>query len=93
MKSVITKFEVVEDNVTLAVTPYRVEVKGIRDPRLKVERVQDLKNGGYYVLVQAPAGMLALSTMDAIARRVDPKARALSNMAGKTVHVRIYSVK
>lgn len=92
MKSVITKFEVVEENVSLAVTPYRVEIKGKYDPRVKVERVQDLIKGGYLVMVQAPAGLLALSTMDALARRVDPGARAVSNLPGKSVHLRGYRI-
>lgn len=92
-KSVITKFEVNEENVSLAKTPYHVEISGRFDPRLKVERVQDLLKGGYYVYIQAPAGVLAVSTLDAVARRVDPKARALSNMPGKTLHLRVYRIK
>lgn len=92
MKSVITKFEVVEENVTLAVTPYRAEIKGKFDPRVKVERVQDLNKGGYYVVVQVPAGVVALSTMDALARRVSADARVLTNMPGRGVHVRTYRI-
>lgn len=92
MKSVITKFEVIEENVSLAVTPYRAEIQGKFDPRVKVQKVQDLKKGGYYVQVQVPKGKLALSTMDALARRVHPSARVLNDLPGVSVHVRTYTV-
>ena len=68
------------DNMTLGVTPIKVELKGAPEPRVKVEKLQDLTRGGYSVKITAPLDV-AVSTLDAIARRVLPGSKV--TVAGK----------
>ena len=95
MKSVITKFEVLADEVTLDRTPYAVEVKGQAMPSVKVVRVQNLTMGGYTIWVEVPKvdgrPILAVSTMDALARRVAPGAKVYGGNKGGAVLRRVYS--
>jgi hypothetical protein len=96
-KSVITKFEVNEEISGLEVTRYDVEIRGAKVHGLKVERVQDLHVGGYRITVEAPDGVLPLSTMDALARRVDASATVRVNGKlsgpGFVRHHRSYGIK
>lgn len=97
MKSVITKFEVNEEVSGLGTTRYDVEIKGKPVHGLKVERVQDLNLGGYRINVEAPVEALAVSTMDALARRVDSRSKVRVNGRlsgpGFVRHFRSYGVK
>jgi hypothetical protein len=68
------------DNMTLGVTPIKVELKGKPAPFVKVEKIQDLTRGGYSVKITAPLEV-AVSTLDAIARNVLPGAKV--TLAGK----------
>lgn len=95
MKSVITKFEVIADEVTLEQTRYVVEIKGQAMPLVKVTKVQDLVHGGYTIRVEVPKvdgrAILADSTMDALARRVDPNAKVYGGNKRGMVKVRVYA--
>ena len=95
MKSVITKFEVLTDEVTLDRTPYAVEIRGQAMPSVKVVRVQNLTVGGYTIYVEVPKvngrPILAVSTMDALARRVSPVATVYGGNKGGEVLRRVYS--
>lgn len=95
MKSVITGFEVITEEVTLERTPYAVEIRGEAMPAVKVTKVQNLTMGGYTIWVEVPKvdgrPILAVSTMDALARRVKPDARAYGGNKGGAVLRRVYS--
>jgi len=90
MKSVITRLEADNENMTLGSTPYVLELKDKPEPRVKVRKVQDLNKGGFEVQIEAPAD-IAVSTLDAIARRLIPQARV--KVAGKNhaTIIRYYS--
>jgi hypothetical protein len=62
------------DNLLMGVTPFKVELKGKPAPHVKVEKLQDLNRGGFSVKITAPLEV-AVSTLDAIARRVIPEAK------------------
>lgn len=68
------------DNLLVGMTPIKVELKGKPAPHVKVEKIQDLNKGGFSVKVVAPL-TVAVSTLDAIARRVIPGATV--TLAGK----------
>lgn len=68
------------DNQTLGNLPIKVELKGQPAPHVKVEKLQNLTQGGYTVRITAPVSV-AVSTLDAIARRVIPEAKV--TLAGK----------
>lgn len=99
MKSVITKLEANLSERTLSGdimrTPYVLEVRGAAIPNVLVYEMLDTVKGFTTVLVQAPVvdgkPLLAPSTMDAIARRVKPNARAYGGNRGGSVRVRRYS--
>jgi hypothetical protein len=97
MKSVITKLEA---NLTERVmergfvrTPYTLEVRGAKVPNALVHEVLDMETGAIRITVQSPLvdgkPVLALSTMDAIARRVKPGVKAYVSQ-GRMVLVRRY---
>lgn len=77
MKSVITKLEVSERWIDTV--KYDLEIHGAPVPNVIVEKRTDMENGFESVLIQVPIvdgkPVLAVSTMDAIARRVMPSAR------------------
>lgn len=93
MKSVITKFEIDPEMVLLGSTRYVVEIRGEVVPNLVVEKNLNTENGHVTVRVQVPRGTVAVSTMDALARRVDPTARAYAGNKGGASQVRLYAVE
>jgi hypothetical protein len=90
MKSVITALVPDLDNMLLGITPFKLELKGKPEPRVRVEKIQDMENGGFTVRIVAPADV-ALSTLDAIARRVVPDARVYAGNKGGPTKVRLYA--
>lgn len=68
------------DNMTLGELPIKVELKGQPAPLVKVVKLQDLNKGGFTVKITAPLDV-AVSTLDAIARRVIPNSKV--TLAGK----------
>lgn len=95
MKSVITRFEENTSEQMLGKMPYIVEVRGQRVPNLRVEKLTDIESGAVTVLVEVPKSdgraILAVSTMDALARRVKPDARAYAGNKHGAVARRMYS--
>lgn len=99
MKSVITKFEAKESERVIdkgfVRTPYALEVRGAAVPNALVYSLLDMDTGALTVTVQVPKEggkpVLALSTMDALARRVKPDARAYAGNKGGAAVVRRYS--
>lgn len=99
MKSVITKLEanlserVLSGNIMR--TPYVLEVRGAAIPNALVHEMLDINTGSVTVLVQVPKSdgkpVLAVSTIDAIARRVKAGARAYAGNQGGPLMVRRYA--
>jgi hypothetical protein len=77
---VVTALTPDTDNMTLGVTPFKVELKGKPAPHVKAEKVQDLQKGGFSVKITAPLEV-PVSTLDAIARGLKAGARVV--LAGK----------
>jgi hypothetical protein len=90
MKSVITALVPDNDNLLLGVTPFKLELKGQSEPRVKVQKIQDLEYGGFTVKIVAPSEM-AVSTLDAIARRLLPNARVYAGVKAGPTKVRLYA--
>jgi len=92
---VITNLVVDTDAMTLGVWPFKVELKGKPEPRLKVRKLQDLSTGELTVSIEAPVvdgkPIVAVSTMDTIARRVLDGARVYAGNKGGTVRYRRYA--
>lgn len=84
---VITELSRDLDSSAVGDLRYIVALKGQREPRLKVSRLQT-ESGAIVVIVEAPKvdgkPIVAVSTMDAIARRIDPSARAGAGLNGST---------
>lgn len=94
--SVITLLEPNTDEMLLGQTPYKLEIKGAPEPRVKVTELMDLNTGTKTVRIIARASQgvpaLALSTMDAIARRILPNARVKASGKGHSGMHREYAV-
>jgi hypothetical protein len=96
MKSVITKLVARTEDQTYGRIPYDVEIKGsvpanvvvAKLPKLS-DKTQTLVEITVPLVSGAPA--LALSTMDAIARRILPEARHLTTYAGESARRRVYA--
>lgn len=91
MAKVITAVIKDTDNIGLNTVPFIAIIGGKRSNRVKIERKAD--NGAVTIVIQTPAADgLALSTLDALARRVEPQRtiRVLSNVKGH-LHIRTYS--
>jgi hypothetical protein len=84
------------EDATLGVLPYQIEVRGKLEPLVKVVRLMDLDSGDVTVSVQTPVTdgkpLLTLSAMDSIARRILPGARVyVGNKGHAAVKRRIYA--
>jgi hypothetical protein len=83
--SVITDISRDLDASSVGDLRYIVSLKGKPEPRLKVSRFQH-EDGAIMVIVEAPKvngkPIVAVSTMDAIARRVEATARAGAGING-----------
>lgn len=92
MKSVITKLEARTEDQTYGRIPYDVEIKGERPANVVVAKLPKLSaEAQTLVEITTPVGSLALSTMDAIARRILPDARHLVTYAGASARRRVYA--
>ena len=84
--SVITNLVPDYDEMLLGATPYKLEIKGEPEPRVRVTELMDLETGTKTVRIIAKASegvpALALSTLDAIARRILPNARVKATGKG-----------
>lgn len=93
--SVITKLVPDFDEMLLGATPYILEIKGEPEPRVRVTELMDLDTGTKTVRIIAKAAegvpALALSTLDAIARRILPTARVAVTSKGKAGMHREYA--
>lgn len=94
--SVITGFAKNVEDATLGRTPYVVEIKGQNPGGVRVAELMDADTGTVSIEVIAPAPdgkpVLALSTMDALARRVRATAKVAFNGQGPTTLRRVYAV-
>lgn len=95
MKSVITSLEPNREDATLGLTPYAVTIKGSPEPRVKIVESRDITTGKATVriIAMAAAGMpvLALPTLDQIARRILPGARVTARLHGSAAFTRVYA--
>lgn len=96
MKSVITSLEPNREEMLLGFTPYRLEIKGEPEPRVKVTEIRDIETGKATVRIVAMAAagtpVQALSTLDAIARKILPGARVTARLHGSAAFSRFYAV-
>lgn len=92
MKSVITKLEARTEDQTYGRIPYDVEIKGAKPANVVVAKLPKLSDKTETLVeITAPVGLLALSTMDAIARRIIPNARHRVTYAGTSAQRRVYA--
>lgn len=93
--SVITSLAPNTEDATFGRTPYRLEIKGAPAHGVRVTELLDPNTGKrtVEVIVPAPEGVpaLALSTMDAVARRILDGARVALKSQGTAVR-RLYSL-
>lgn len=84
------------DNASLNLMPYRVTVAGKPEPRVKAVRKVSALTGEIRIELTVPvidgSPLLALSTMDATARRISPTARVSRTRKGSRMHIREYAV-
>lgn len=95
-KSVITKLEARTEDQTYGRIPYDVEIKGTVPANVTVAKLPKLSSAGQTLVeITTPlvdgGTLLALSTMDAIARRILPEARHLTTYAGSSARRRVYA--
>lgn len=95
MKSVITSLEPNREDATLGFTPYRLEIKGEPETRVRVTEIRDIVTGKATVKIVAMAAagspVQALSTLDAIARKILPGARVTARLHGSAAWNRFYT--
>lgn len=92
MKSVITKLEARTEDQTYGRIPYDVEIKGAKPANVVVAKLPKLSDvTETLVEITSPKGLLALSTMDAIARRIMPDARHRVTYDGTAAQRRVYA--
>lgn len=92
MKSVITKLEARTEDQTYGRIPYDVEIKGAKPANVVVAKLPKLSDvTETLVEITAPTGTLALSTMDAIARRILPEAKVRVTYDGTSARRRVYA--
>lgn len=94
--SVITALVEDTENMTLGVTPFKLEIKGQPEPRVKAVKFLDVTTGKVSrVRVTALAAdkipALPLSTLDAVARRILPNARVSVANKGNAQFYREYT--
>jgi hypothetical protein len=92
--SVITELSPIMEDALWGKTPYALSIKGQPEPRVKVKEVLDVNTGETSVeiiaLVDDDKPVLALSTLDQIARRIKPDARVQHSRKGSVNMVRLY---
>lgn len=92
MKSVITKLVARTEDQTYGRIPYDLEIKGSKPANVTVAKLPKINETGQTLVeITTPEGALALSTMDAIARRILPDARHLITYNGKAARRRVYA--
>lgn len=95
--SVITALAPVNEDKTWTDTPYRLELKGETAHGVTVKTVLDTETGKRVVRIAAlaPSGIpvVALPTLDQIARRIIPGARVERSIKGTANLIREYSAK
>jgi hypothetical protein len=94
--SVITSLVADTENMTLGVTPFKLEIKGSPEPRVKATKIIDINTGKVAkirIVAMASDGVPAqpLSTLDAVARRLLPNARVTAANKGSAQFYREYS--
>lgn len=94
--SVITALIEDRDNMTLGITPFKLEIKGQAEPRVKATRFIDVNTGKVSkvrITALAADGVPAqpLSTLDAVARRILPNARVTVANKGRAQFYREYA--
>lgn len=93
--SVITNLVPNTEALLMGVTPYRLELKGQPEPRVKIERLQDLNTGKFSVRITAPVEdgkpVVAFPTLDQIARRVLEGAKVAVYGKNKGALIRTYT--
>lgn len=84
------------DNAGINNTPFKVIVGGKPEPRVKAVRMVSPLTGDITIRLTVPVidgvPLLALSTMDATARRIAPTARVDGYRKGSRLHIREYAV-
>lgn len=84
------------DNAGINAMPYKVAVAGKPEPRVQAVRVVSALTGAVTIQLTVPvvdgSPLLALSTMDATARRISPTARVAGYRKGSRLHIREYAV-
>jgi hypothetical protein len=77
--SVITRLEPDFDSMLVGLTPFKLELKGVPETRVKVEKIQDQNNGAYKVRITSPVidgkPLVPFPTLDQVARRLIDGAR------------------
>lgn len=94
--SVITALAPITEDATWTETPYALEIKGQPERRVTVKRILDADTGKRVVRIAtlAPSGIpvVALPTLDQIARRIIPGARVQPNtVKGTATLIREYA--
>jgi hypothetical protein len=94
--SVITALVADTENMTLGVTPFKLEIKGSPEPRVTATKFIDIDTGKVSkvrIVALAADGVPAqpLSTLDAVARRLLPNARVTAAHKGTAQFYREYS--
>lgn len=95
--SVITALVPDTENMTMGVTPFKLEIKGSPEPRVKATKFIDTETGKVTkirITALAADGVPAqpLSTLDAVARRLLPNARVTAANKGRAQFYREYAV-
>lgn len=84
------------EEASLNLMPFKVTVAGKPEPRVKAVRKVSALTGEIRIELTVPvidgSPLLALSTMDATARRISPTARVSHNRKGSRLHIREYAV-
>jgi hypothetical protein len=96
MKSVITKLEARNEDQTYGRIPYDVEIKGERPANVVVAKLPKISDATQTLVeITTPlvggSTALAVSTMDAIARRILPDARHIVTYPGESARRRVYA--
>lgn len=94
--SVITALVPNVEAMLVGIQPYRLELKGLPEPRVKVERLQDQNNGRFSVRITAPVEdgkpVVPFPTLDQVARRILDGARVTVYGKNKGAVIREYAV-
>jgi hypothetical protein len=93
--SVITRLEADFDAMLVGLTPFKLELKGVPETRIKVEKIQDQNNGKYSVRITAPIvdgkPVVPFPTLDQVARRIIDGAKVAVYGKNSGALIRTYS--